>query len=108
MGSYFPLIDQAVTVLDIEFDRILDRDDVFLEVLIYVLYHRSECGRFSASGRSCHEYQPFSPMQELPHLLGDTEALKARYIDRDIPYCDGEPSGIIIDIHPEFRFVESV
>lgn len=46
---------EAVDVAVQEFDRVLDRDDMFVEVVVDVVDHRGERGRFAAAGRTDHD-----------------------------------------------------
>ena len=46
----FALLHERLAVAELVFDRVLDRDDVLREMLVDVLDHRRQRGRFAAAG----------------------------------------------------------
>ena len=55
----FALVDQAFLIWMNEFDRVFDRYDVFVSVLIDPVNHRRQRCRFAASRRSRNDNQTF-------------------------------------------------
>ena len=53
------LIDEAFLVFVDKFDRVLDRDDMVLAPLVYLIDHRAQRRRFAGTGRTGHDHKPF-------------------------------------------------
>ena len=55
---YLALIDQTLPVSVNELDRIFDRDDVILAVVVDMVDHRGKSGALARSGWPGHQDQP--------------------------------------------------
>ena len=56
-----------------ELDRVLDRDDVDPAVLVDVVDHRGERGRFARAGHAGHQHQPAGLERDLLEHLGQMQ-----------------------------------
>ena len=57
----FALVDRRLLVVVIELDRVFDRDDVVIDVVVDVVDHRRQRGRLARTGRTGHQDQPARP-----------------------------------------------
>jgi len=78
----FALVDGAEFVGVDEFDRVLDRDDVILVLLVDVLDHRGQRRRFSGAGRSGDDHQPVGMIAEVFQGIGQAHLFDRRNFQR--------------------------
>jgi hypothetical protein len=62
IGVQFALVHQTALVLVDVLDRILNRQNVLVPLVVDLVEHRRERGRLAASCRSRHEHQPARPL----------------------------------------------
>ena len=80
VGVHLALVDEAPLVLVYELDRIFNRDQMIITVLVDVVDHGAERGRFSRSGRTGDEHEPLVQLAHLedrrrqPELFGGEDA----------------------------------
>ncbi len=53
--AHLALVDRRLLVLVVELDRVFDRDDVVVEVVVHVVDHRRQRGRLAGTGRARHQ-----------------------------------------------------
>ena len=68
------LVDRRLLVVVVELDRVFDRDDVVVDVLVDVVDHAGQRGAFARAGRPGHQKQPAGPHDQ---LLADRRAGRA-------------------------------
>ena len=66
-------------------DRVLDRDDVFAEVLVDVVDHRRERGRLAAAGRAGDDDEALVEVAQFLQRLGQVELIKGENLGGNLP-----------------------
>ena len=75
---HLALVDQAALVLVDVLDRILDREDVLVPLVVDLVDHRRERRRLAAAGRTGDEHQAARPLGERREHRRQAELLEAR------------------------------
>ena len=71
IDAHFALIDRRLLVIVIELDRVFDRDDVVIDVLVDIVDHRGQRRALARAGRAGDQEQPARPHdQTLEHIGG--------------------------------------
>ena len=73
----FALFDDALVVLEDEFDRIFQRDDVLFEIGVDVLDHRGQGGGLAAAGGAGDQHDAARRFGDVPDLLQQAEFLES-------------------------------
>ncbi len=82
-------------------DRVFDRDDVMVEVLIHPVDHAGQAGRLAASGRTRHEKQSAGPANDVPDHRRQTKLLERQEVARNLPQDHGDMPALLEDGHAE-------
>ena len=72
------LVDLRFGRHEVELDRIFNRDDVFLAVLIHQLYHGGQGRGLAAAVRPRDQDEPLIELGEAPQLLGEAQLCERR------------------------------
>jgi hypothetical protein len=95
------LVDDAALVLVEELDRVLDREDVLLALLVDDVHHRGERGRLARAGRAGDEHEPARLARELLQHLGQAQLLELRDAVGDQPEGRGDRTALEEDVDAE-------
>ena len=77
VGADLALVDEAALVAVQELDRVLDREDVILALLVDQVDHRGERGRLARAGRAGHQHEAARLAGELGQHGRQPERLEA-------------------------------
>ena len=95
------LRDHAVLVRMHVLDRVLDRDDVALAVLVAIAHHRRQRGGLARSGRAHHHHDPAFGHRQIVDQRGQVQFLGGRNVVRDHPQHDTHLALLHEGRHPE-------
>ncbi len=96
------LRDDRALVLEDELDRVLDRDDVLVEVLVYVVDHGRERRALARARDARHEDEAAVQARELDHLvLGEAELLERDDRARDRSHDEEQVAALGRDVAAE-------
>ena len=101
IGAHLALVDAALDVAVQELDRIFDRDDVGVPVLVDVMKHRRQRRRFSGPGDSRNENQPTRHQCDPLADLGQIELGDRFRLERHCSHCIGDRPALLIRIDAE-------
>jgi len=90
---------EAFLVVVHEFYGILDRDDVALALVIYLVHHRRKAGGLSASSRTSDEDQPAAELGYLLELPGETEIVDRRYVRGNRAHHRGGSAYLVVHVY---------
>ena len=76
VGAHLALVDDRALVGVEHLDRVLDRDDVTLAVLVHVVDHGRDGGGLPRAGETGHEHEPVLLLRERRHRSGRPSASK--------------------------------
>ncbi len=77
------LVDRRLLVLVVELDRVFDRDDVVVDVVVDVVDHRGQRRGLARAGRPGDEQQPARPHDQALEDLRQAELLHRQHLDRE-------------------------
>lgn len=80
MSSYLFLMDETFIIFYDVFDRIFDRDDMFMVIFIEIIYHRHKCGRLTASCTTSDKDESLIFMKEFEKILLQSDTISCRKI----------------------------
>ena len=87
--AYFTLIDNALDMVVIILDRVLEGDDMCATMIVDIIYHRGEGRRLTAAGRTGDEDDAPALIAEIEHRIGKSERGERRYHAVDGTDSDG-------------------
>ena len=108
MISHLALMDEALFIFEVEFDGILDGDDMLFKIGIDIVDHRGECGGFSRSSRSSYEDESLVTMEEIDDAIRDIELLTGRDSGRNISDSNTESVYICKDIDTKLMLIQRI
>ena len=77
VGMHLSLIDEAAFVLMDVLDRIFDRENVLVALVVDFVEHGGERGRLAATGWPCHKHEPARPLGQRRQHLRQRQLLEA-------------------------------
>ncbi len=101
VGSNLALVDAALDVAVQELDRIFDRDDVRVPVLVDVVKHRREGRRFSGSSDSRDENQAARHQRDSLAHLGEVELRDGLCLEGHGSERVGDRSALLVGVDAE-------
>ncbi len=101
VGSNFALVDATFDISMEKFDRIFDRDDVRVPVLVDVVEHRREGRRFSGSRDSRDENQAAGHQRDSLAHLGEVELRDGLGLERHGSERIGDRSALLVRVDAE-------
>ena len=96
-----PLGHYAFLVAVDELDRVFYGDDMTLLVLVPVVYHGREGGRFPAARRTHHQHETALVHGDILQYPGQTQVVDSLQVYLDLPEHDAHVSTLPEDIDPE-------
>ncbi len=97
------LVDDAAHRRVQVLDRIFDRDDVILALLVDQPEKGGERRRLAATGRAGEQHEPLVVVGELGERAGQAEARERRHFERDGAQHDAEAALMAVDVAAEAR-----
>ncbi|ENO74969.1 twitching motility protein PilT [Thauera sp. 63] len=85
VAVHLALVDQAALGFMHEFDRVLDGEDVAVLVLVDVVDHRRERGRFAGAGRAGNQYDAARLVGDLLEDLRAVQLFERQHLGRNGP-----------------------
>ena len=101
IGVDLPLVHEALLVRVEILDRVLDRDDVLLPLVVDLVDHRREGGRLSGSGRPGHQNQSPGLLAKLLQVRRESQLLEGTDPERDGAEGAGDGPALHVDVRPE-------
>ena len=89
----------------VEFDRVLNRDDVHAALVVDHVEHRGERGRFTGTGRARHEDETARLEQKLLHGVGKADLLEREQLRRNHTEHRAPVLALLEHTHTETRTV---
>ena len=83
MDANLALADQAVLALVHEFDRVFDRQNVAVLVLVNLVYHGGKRRGLTRAGLTCYEYQTPAGAREIAHGCRHAELFERQGLRRN-------------------------
>src|SRR5262249_52285805 len=99
--THFALLEHALVVLEDVFDRVLERNDVLLEVGVDVLDHGRQGGGFAATGRSSQQYDAARGFRDFLDLLQEAQFLEAGHMRFYIAHGQTPLAALLEEVRPE-------
>ena len=84
-------------------DRVFDRDDVAVEVVVDPVDHARQAGRLPRAGRPGDEDQTSGTLDQLLHDRRQADLLEGQELVRDTPEDEADVAPLLVDRHPEPR-----
>jgi hypothetical protein len=107
-GSHLALVDEALLRLVHEFDRVLDREDVAVLVLVHVVHHRGERGRLARARGARYQHEAARIFGDLGEDLGGVQLLEGEHLRGNRPE-DGAGAPVLVErVHAEAREVRDL
>jgi hypothetical protein len=97
------LVDQALLVFVVVFDRVFDRDDVPVHVVVNPVDHRRQGGRLARPGRPGDEDQPAGALDQLFHDRRQADLLEREELVGNSPEHQTNIATLLEDRDPEPR-----
>jgi len=101
VGTDLPLVDDRALVLEGEFDRVFQREDMPGLLLVAVVDHRSERGRLARSGGADHQQQPALVHHQVAEDRRQVQRGELRDVVRDEPDHAGHRAALAEHVDPE-------
>ena len=101
VGADLALVDDRALVGVQDLDRVLDRDDVPVVVVVDEVDHRAERRRLSRTGRTGDEDEPALVIGELADDGRQTERLERRDVALHAPQHETDRAALAHDVHAE-------
>jgi hypothetical protein len=97
--------DDAALMVVVVFDRVLDGDDVPVAVLVDVIDHRGERGRFARTGRAGDEDEAARTVEEFLDLVGEADVAEREHAVGDLAEHEAVVALALEDAHAEAGLV---
>ena len=97
VDAQFPLVDRRFLVRVVELDRVLDRDDVVVEVLVDVIDHRRQGGGLAGAGRPGDQNQPARPRAQVGQHRRRAQLLEVQQLGGNLPQHHGHVAALLED-----------
>ena len=91
------LVDRAFLVLVVVLDRVFQRDDVAVVVLVDEVDHPRQAGRLAGAGRAGDEQQAARPGDEPLDRLGHADLLEGQELARNAPQHHADVAALLED-----------
>ncbi len=101
VDPHLALDDAALVGREDELDRVLDGDDVEVEVLVQVAQHRGQGGRLAVAGGAGNEDQPVGRLGDFRQHRRQVQFLERAHMRRDDPHDDADCPALAEDAAPE-------
>ncbi len=99
--AHLALIDDRLLVLVVVLDRILDGDDVLVEIQVDVIDHRRQRGGLARAGRAGHQEHAARPPAQAPHDGGQADLFKGEDPAGNQSQDHGDETLLLEDRHAE-------
>ena len=101
VGADLALRDDGLLVRVVEFDRVLDRDDVAGAVHVDEVEHRREGRRLAGAGRAGDEDEAAGLVEQLVDLLREADLLERDHLVGDLAQDEADAALLLEDGHAE-------
>jgi hypothetical protein len=101
VDAHFALVDRALLVVVLELNRVFDRDDVVVVVIVEIVNHRGQRGRFARPRGSGDDNQAARPRDEALKYRGYAEIVHRPQLDRNLPQHHGDVTALAENRHAE-------
>ena len=91
------LIDRRFLVVVVELDRILDRDDVVVDVLVDVVHQAGQRRALARTRRPGHQEQPAGPQHQLGHHVRQPQLLRRQHVVGNLPQHHRDLAALLED-----------
>jgi len=92
-------------VLVIILNRVFQRDDMMIHVVVHPVDHRCQTGRLAGTRRPRHQEQSARPLDQVPHHRGQTQLLKCQELVRNSSQHHPNHAALLEHRHAKPRFI---
>ena len=103
VAVHLALVDEAALVLVHELDRILDREDVVLPLLVDLVDHRRQRRRLAAAGRAGDEDEAARPFGQRRQHRREAQLVERADLFRDQPVDRADRAALVEHVAAEAR-----
>ena len=104
IAADLPLVYHGFVMSVEVFNRILQSDDVVRIGPVDHMDQGSQCGGFTAAGRSCNQYQATFSAGHFHNLSGDSQILRLRNIERQASHNCCQCTSLLKNVHTKTAY----